>query len=332
MDVVEVCQFFLNDSIKSVLNPDISYNSNSIEIVSISVKLNESELYILGCYRPHSGTIEEFITDFSHVLNNQKLQNKRTILLGDLNINLLIDNPEREQFMNFMRSYYFVPRITKPTRFSSNENETPSLLDQIWTNFVDNVITGILSIDITDHCPIFLYLPIDNNKHSNDKIKITFRDQSPERTSAFMSAIADLDWSNIIASDPSTYVDNFLTTINGLYCNFFPLRTKFITKKRMSKPWITSNILSLIKQKSDAFQLYRRGLITMRENNLLKNKITSAIRSSKRPYYKFKFIKFKNDMQKTWSNIKSVHQSSQNSNIIKAILFYNVEVTDEFGI
>ena len=114
-----------------------------------------------------------------------------------------------------------------------------------------------------------------------------------------MEAVAGLDWSNIMAYDPSTYVGNFLTTINNLYCNFFPLCTKFITMKRMSKPWITSSILSLIKQKSDAFQLYRRGLITMRENNVIKNKINSAIRSSKQQYFKFKLIKFKNDMQKT---------------------------------
>ena len=138
-----------------------------------------------------------------------------------MNINLLNENSAREHFMNFMQSYYFVPRITKPTRFSSNISETPSLLDQIWTNFVDNVTTGILSIGITDYCPIFLYFSIDNEKHKNDKIKITFCDQSPERTLTFMDAVADLDSSGIIASDPFTYVDNFIVIINELYCRFF---------------------------------------------------------------------------------------------------------------
>ena len=35
-------------------------------------------------------------------------------------------------------------------------------------------------------------------------------------------------------------------------------------------------------------------------------------------------------MHKTWSTIKSVLQSSQNKNSIKAILFNNVEITGEF--
>ena len=105
-----------------------------------------------------------FVTHQSLVLNNQNLRNQITILLGDFNINLLNDNPEREHFKIFMQSYYFVTRITKQTLFSGSNNETPSLLDHIWTIFVDNVTTGILSTDITGHCPIFLYLPIENQK------------------------------------------------------------------------------------------------------------------------------------------------------------------------
>ena len=100
----------------------------------------------------------------------------------------------------------------------------------------------------------FLYQLIDNENPTKDKTKITFRDQSSERTSAFIEAIANLDWSNLLATDPSTYVDNFLTTRNNLKCNFFPLCTKFITEKRMSKPWIPNTILSLI-EKMNVFQL-----------------------------------------------------------------------------
>ena len=98
-----------------------------------------------------------------------------------------------------MASFHFVPRLPKLTPFSSNNSETPSLFDQICPKIVDNVITVILCIDITDNCPMFLYFPIGNEKRLNDKTKNTFRDQSPERTSAFMDAKADLDFFDIIA-------------------------------------------------------------------------------------------------------------------------------------
>ena len=84
-----------------------------------------------------------------------------------------------------------------------------------------------------------------------------------------MDAVADSDISDIIPSDPLTYVDNFLALINELYCKVFPLCTKLMSKKRMSKPRFTLNILTLIKQKSNAFKLYRRGILSMRENNLI---------------------------------------------------------------
>ena len=146
-----------------------------------------------------------------------------------------------------------------------------------------------------------------------------------------MNAISDLNRSSITAPNPSTYVDNFLNTLNDLYCNFFPLCSKLISKKRLSKPWITPTIWNLIKQKSNAFQLYRRGLISVWQNNLIK-KITSAIYNSKREYYRKTFQKFRINMHETWSTVTSMLQTSQNKNITKAIFFNNVEVTDEFEI
>ena len=59
----------------------MSYNSNSIEIVTLFVKFQESELIILGCYRPHGGTEEEFVTDRSRVFNDPNLVNKKVMLL-----------------------------------------------------------------------------------------------------------------------------------------------------------------------------------------------------------------------------------------------------------
>ena len=135
--------------------------------------------------------------------------------------------------MNCIYSYYFIPETTKPTRFSSNISGVPSLIDQIRTIFIRISISWILSIDITFHCPIIFLLPIDNEKIINGKTKITFCDQSYQRTSSFMNTISDLYCSSIVARDPSTYVDNFLNTSNDLYCKLFPLCSKLISKKRL---------------------------------------------------------------------------------------------------
>ena len=90
-------------------------------------------------------------------------------------------------------------------------------------------------------------------------------------------------------------------------------------------------ILNSNEQKSNAFQVYRGGLIFVRRNNPMKN-FTRAIHNSKREYYRNTSQKLRINMHKTRSTIKSVLQTYQNKNIIKTILFINVEVTDDFDI
>ena len=115
---------FVRETINSYICSEVSYYSNSIEIVSITVKYNNNYLVILGCYRPYSDTNKKFVTDLTHLFKKHSVKNKKkTILLGDLNVNLLNNSSEKENFMNFMQSYCFVPKITKPTRFSSNISE-----------------------------------------------------------------------------------------------------------------------------------------------------------------------------------------------------------------
>ena len=53
-------------------NPALSYNSKSIEFKTKPEKFIETELNVLGCYRPHRGTNEEVVIEFSHVYGNLK--------------------------------------------------------------------------------------------------------------------------------------------------------------------------------------------------------------------------------------------------------------------
>ena len=45
-----------------------------------------------------------------------------------------------------------LPVITKPTRVTDH---TATLIDHIYTNSVQNLTAGILTIEVTDHLPIF---------------------------------------------------------------------------------------------------------------------------------------------------------------------------------
>ena len=190
------------------------------------------------------------------------LQNKQVVLLGDFNIKLLATNcPYMDLFMNNLQTLHYLPLITRPTRFpcpAQLKPSPPSLLDHIWTNLAMPVISGILCADLTDHCPTFLL--VHNLSNVSDSSRISFRSQKVENYDKFVMHLSRLDWSGELIGDLSNLVESFVSKLDHLYCRNFPLQTKHISKKCMAKPWLSPELLKLIKAKSLYFKLSRVGI------------------------------------------------------------------------
>ena len=70
----------------------MSLCSSSIESCTMTVKMPDNTVYyVIGIYRPHSGSIQDFI-DVLEVLFEEipNIAGNRVIVTGDLNINLLL--------------------------------------------------------------------------------------------------------------------------------------------------------------------------------------------------------------------------------------------------
>ena len=107
--------------------PSLCLSNENIEVCTVSVNFNNISQTILAIYRPHSGTINNFISTLTNLLEDGLIRSKPCYIVGDLNINLLLDTSEVQRFKNFMHSYSFLPTITKATRVAPGA--TPSLLD-----------------------------------------------------------------------------------------------------------------------------------------------------------------------------------------------------------
>ena len=64
----------------------------------------------------------------------------------------------------------------------------------------------------------------------------------------------------------------------------------------------------------------------------MKNKITSSIRKDKSDYFINVFIKCKNDLRKTWNNIRKLISGCKKICVIQSIYSNNVEHCDADGI
>ena len=327
---------FSKTNYTSIKVQELSYANVSIEVCTIELNLNNQTWYLIGLYRPHSDCIDNFSDELHQILTNPIIRNKPCFIMGDFNINLMNNDTETLTFINNLNAKHFINTITKPTRISDSHN--PSILDHIWLNKPTSYASGIILTDTTDHYPTFFRLPkLDTNSNS-DKIKISFRpinDASCQES--FQRMLADFDWESIKSNSSNNYLNKFLKTLNEIFCQCFPEKTKFVTSKAFTNPWITPKLRKLIKIKSEFFKLYKMNIISKETNNSFKNKVKSIIDRTKVKYYKNLFLSNKNNIRKTWQIIKDIlgqnNKTKSNFKIISDNIEYvnNIELAELFN-
>ena len=319
---------FIRSFTSNLIQP-LSYCNNEIEICTVKVILNNDILVIAGIYRPHSGTIEGFIDELRILFNSSLVGDCRCIIAGDFNINLCSQSNDVQRFIEFMQSYHYLPVISKPTRFPPNNLSLPSLLDHIWTNKISIYNSGILLNDLTDHCPTYYKFPHSNpESNSNSKIKISFRHQNDDNRTKFKQSLESFDWNLVKSDDVNIYCDNFVNTLNRLFCEAFPLKVKHVSTKQATNPWISRNVRDVIKLKSHYFKLFKLGFVTRGENNAFRNRVTSMITKTKSRYYKQLFERNRNDIRSTWQTIHNLTGRKSSHDAVKNLLWNGVEFSN----
>ena len=316
---------FVKNSIESTQIDELCISNSTIEICTIKFKINNVTDILYAIYRPHSDTIDNFILSLNEILDrniNGNFNDK--ILLGDLNIDLGRNCPLVENFINFMHTYHFFPLITNPTRYPPQNNSPPSILDHIWITNPIHISSGIIMSDLTDHLPTFLRLSFETGSHSdNEKLKTSFRLINPSNKQKFNSMLREVNWDSIMSGNVDEYAQNFIQLLNSIYCKCFPLKIKFTNNKRNDAPWLNSNLLKLIKSKSQYFHLFKIGVVSRAENNAFKNKVKLIIKKAKLNFYRNLFQKYKNNLKKTWDTMKSLISNKIENNSIKSIVATN---------
>ena len=119
---------------------------------------------------------------------------------------------------------------------------------------------------------------------------------------------------NSISHDESINAETnfFISELNKLNVACFPLKVKFVSPKRLCKPWISSAILQSIKNKAKYFKLCKLGIISNELNRVYRNKLNSVIRLAKQTYFKKMFSDYRDDIRKTWKTIRVLLTNSAN--------------------
>ena len=273
-------------------------------------------------YKHFTITQKDFTNKINPLLININKENKPCFLSGDFNMNLLsIDaNSDTETFFDNLTENQFMPLITIPTRIANNSK---TLIDNIYFNqFSNDIISGNLTVGISDHMPQFSIIPLDIHK-INPKTRNIYRRVFKNFNNAqFMNEINQIDWTIYAEDDVNDAVSTLLSVTDQLLDKYAPV--KRLSKKQLKqrdKPWIDNDILKSIKDKDNIYRkLISEKNPTRRESykadcNKRKNEITKNIRLKKKAYYKTYFQKHSQNAKKMWSGINEIiHTKSKNKN------------------
>ena len=94
----------------------------------------------------------------------------------------------------------------------------------------------------------------------------------------------------------------FLSKYDELYQKAFSLKTKFVSSKHVSSPWVSSLLSKLMKSKSDYFFLHKLNLVSKQDSNRYRNKLSKLIKKEKSRYYQDLFTSNRNYMKKNLEN------------------------------
>ena len=232
-----VCMYLrnnLNFSIRKDLMND------KLECLVIEISKPRSMPFLVGTwYRPPNSP-RELLNLFEDTIDRIDAENSELYLLGDLNCNLLAQNPDANTFdlLNILDIYDLTQLITEPTRITPISK---SLIDLCITNYPEKVtFSGVLPLGISDHSLVYI---IRKSAHPKTAGKIIKRRNFKHFNEAnFLDDLSLLNWDVVLNyDDPNDMWRVWVDMLMGVVNKHAPIRETRIGKKR--SPWITPNIL-----------------------------------------------------------------------------------------
>ena len=333
--------FYVSDNLKAKVIEELSIKSEDIEAIFIDMYVPDQKNFVVGeIYRPPNSSPSKFLEAIQSILSAASLVDKRIVVMGDYNLNLMHcnDNAHCQHFLDLLLSHSLTPLIRKPTRVTDT---TFTLIDNIFVDNISNTRTGIIVSDISDHYPIFAIIPNDKTKlHKYDRSGI--RDLSQNNINKLKEKLNSLNWSEVFdAENVDLSYRAFIDTLLLHYNTTIPLQkpTRSNYRKIPRSPWINKTLLKCINRKNTLFHKYKHNPTP---GNKLKyaryrNILTNSLRTAKKIYFTKQFAIYKDDAKNTWKIINSVinptpkHESVEKVNVDNAQLKEPSEISEAFN-
>jgi len=200
-----------------------------------------------------------------------------------------------------------IPTIIKPTRIT---HSTATLIDNIYlkSNKPQNVHSGIILSDISDHFPIYMCYGINKSHTQPQKNKIKMRHLTPTKLQTIKQDLAKINWDNLYDMEINEAYNYFIKIIMETIDKTAPEKEQIIKNKLTFKEeWMSKGILKSSQTKE---KLYKKALKVEKTDQIYmdylkyRNLFNSTKRRAKEHYYAKLLELSKNDIKRTWNIMK----------------------------
>ena len=279
-----------------------------------------SPVDIIAIYHPPNPTLNNsFFDHIDSILDSLATSNTNQVIGGDFNICGLRDTPISNPLFNIMRSYSFMPHISKITRYNAYGSSTT--IDHLWSNFGHNFDSGVFNeIKISDHYVTYAFLPFIIEK---TKIITRFRNHSEECITKLIDCLTNFRTFFPLLSanlDFDAKFDLFYDETMRLYKKCCEIKTKEISLNNVKKPWISRDIMQKIRLKHLLFKRFKNNEIPYEQFNIYQKDLQKLIKRAKQEYFELKYRSFRGNPKKTWkltNNILGKSKKKSNSISLK---------------
>ena len=317
------CGFYVKIGLKVIERKELDTSfvdeRNEYEAKWIEIVNEKSKNILIGvCYRhPRKNSDESFNTYLQTILGKTNKKNLLTFVTGDFNYNLLNSDTDKHaaSFLETMSINRYQPCILEPTRLVFGNK--PTLIDNIFINSLEkDVFCGNLMSKLSDHLPQFILVK-DIMKKPKKRCRL-IKDYSNFCEEAYK---ADL---RKIYINPIHYRNVYLM-FTEFQKQYLAVISKHVPMKKLSiksftwkqKPWITSDIQSLIKKKNTCNAKFVRTKHPFWHERfkMLNKEVQKVLFTSKQNYFKKYFAENLNNLRKIWAGLNDLISQKKKQNM-----------------
>ena len=194
---------------------------------------------------------------------------------------------------------------------------------------------GVITSLISDHFAVFVsFSKCGRTKDCSSYVEVERRKINDLSLATLKSSLENCDWERLKGiQDAECAYSEFARVISDNFDACCPVVSYKVKKNDIDKPYITTEIKALIRQKHKVQRKYSKSPVTYgSEFRAIRNRVKSAIRSAKSQFYKQRLEEGCGDGKKTWNTINSILGRGKTVKLPDKFFINNVWIYDPLTI